>query len=144
MSRKDLNQARAVLEAWARWSLDNNGFPESSPLAKIGEMRSDADGSRLPDGVEPNGLAQDALFVFAAMRNDPNNRMSLKHRSVLHDVYIEREMGETIRDLCKRLNKFNYDEYKSAINEFAHKLDMYYLLQDIVALEHSMCRRTVD
>lgn len=141
MSRKDLNQARAVLEAWARYTLDCNGFPESSPLAKIGEMRSDADGSRLPDGVEPNGLAQDALFVFAAMRNDPNNRMSLKHRSVLQVFYLERKDGEAVREFYKRSKEFGHNDYTSAINEFAHKLDMYYLLQDIVQLEQSMCVR---
>lgn len=103
MSRKDLNQARAVLEAWARWTLDSNGFPDSSPLAKIGEMRSNADGSRLPDGVEPTGLAQDAIFVFGAMRSDPNNRMSLKHVSILKRLQIEKNGGETIRNFLKEL-----------------------------------------
>lgn len=141
MSRKDLNQARAVLEAWARWALDSNGFPEASPLAKIGEMRSDADGSRLPDGVEPNGLAQDALFVFAAMRNDPNNRMSLKHRRVLQQFYLEQEEGESVVDFYQRCIEFNRKEYSSAINEFAHKLDMYYQIQTIVKMEQSMCRK---
>lgn len=141
MSRKDLNQARAVLEAWARYQLDSNGFPDSSPLAKIGEMRSNADGSRLPDGVEPNGLAQDAMFVFGAMKNDPNNRMSLKHRSVLQSFYIERKDGEAVREFYKRSKEFGHNDYTSAINEFAHKLDMYYLVQDIVKMEQTMCRR---
>lgn len=141
MSRKDLNQARAVLEAWARYQLDCNGFPESSPLAKIGEMRSDADGSRLPDGVEPNGLAQDAIFVFAAMRNDPNNKMSLKHRDILQQFHLERKEGETVSGFCKRVGSFDHNSYSSAVNEFAHKLDMFYLVQDIVALENKMCHR---
>lgn len=141
MSRKDLNQARAVLEAWARWTLDSNGFPESSPLAKIGEMRSDADGSRLPDGVEPNGLAQDATFVFLAMRSDPSNKLSLKHRGILQRFYLERNSGETVMNICKRLGEFDHKEYSAAVNEFAHKLDMFYLMQDIVSLEQSMCRR---
>lgn len=141
MSRKDLNQARAVLEAWARWSLDSNGFPSESSLARIGEMRSEADGSRLPDGIEQDRLAQDATFVFLAMRNDPNNKMSLKHRKVLQEFYLARRDGETVRDFYKRSKKFGHNDYTSAINEFAHKLDMYYLLQDITALEKSMARR---
>lgn len=141
MSRKDLNQARAVLEAWARYQLDCNGFPEASPLAKIGEMRSNADGSRLPDGVEPNGLAQDAIFVFAAMRNDPSNKLSLKHRSILQKFYVERKDGETVSGFCKRVDAFDHNAYSNAVNEFAHKLDMYYLLQDIVHMEQTMCRR---
>ena len=141
MSRKDLNQARAALEAWARYQLDCNGFPDSSPLAKIGEMRSNADGSRLPDGVEPTGLAQDAIFVFGAMRNDPNNKHSLKHRDILREFYLGRTEGETVSSFCKRSDKFDHNTYSKAINEFAHKLDMYYQIQDIVALEQSMCRR---
>ena len=141
MSRKDLNQARAVLEAWARWKLDSNGFPESSPLAKIGEMRSDADGSRLPDGVEPNGLAEDAIIVFLSMRRDHNNRVSLKHMDILQRVHLERKNGENIMGYCSRIGLFSYDEYRAAINEFAYKLDMYYLMQDIVDLERAMCRR---
>lgn len=141
MSRKDLNQARAVLEAWARYQLDCNGFPEDSPLAKIGEMRSDADGSRLPDGVEPNGLAQDATFIFLSMRNDMSNKASLKHRDILQEFYIERKAGETVSSFCKRSERFDHNTYSKAINEFAHRLDMYYQLQDIVALEQSMCRR---
>ena len=141
MSRKDLNQARAVLEAWARWSLDSNGFPSKSPLARIGEMRSEADGSRLPDGVEPNGLAQDATFIFLSMRNDRNNKPSLRHRSVLQEFYLERKEGETVNSFCKRSESFDHNTYSKAINEFAHRLDMYYQLQDIVKLEQSMCRR---
>ncbi len=141
MSRKDLNQARAVLEAWARWTLDSNGFPESSPLAKIGEMRSDADGSRLPDGIEQDRLTQDATFVFLSMRNDPNNKMSLKHRDILQQFHLERKEGETVSGFCKRVGSFDHNSYSSAVNEFAHKLDMFYLVQDIVALEKSMARR---
>lgn len=141
MSRKDLNQARAVLEAWARYTLDCNGFPEASPLAKIGEMRSNADGSRLPDGIEQDRLTQDATFVFLSMRNDPNNKMSLKHRDILQQFYLGREGGESVRDFYQRCEKFDRKEYSAALNEFAHKLDMYYLVQDIVALEQSMCRR---
>lgn len=141
MSRKDLNQARAVLEAWARWSLDNNGFPSESPLARIGEMRGNADGSRLPDGIEQDRLVQDATFVFLAMRNDSSNKMSLKHRKVLQQFYLERAESETVRAFYKRSDQFGHNDYTSAINEFAHKLDMYYLLQDIAALEKSMCRR---
>lgn len=141
MSRKDLNQARAVLEAWARYQLDCNGFPDSSPLAKIGEMRSNADGSRLPDGVEPTGLAQDAVLVFAAMRNDPSNRMSLKHRNALQMFYIEQKDGETVNSVCSRLDQFTQKEYTTALNEFAHKLDMLYILKDIVSLEQKIGRK---
>lgn len=141
MSRKDLNQARAVLEAWAKWSLSCDGFPSESPLARIGEMRSNADGSRLPDGIEQCQLTQDATFVFLAMRNDPNNRMSLKHRDVLREFYLERQGGEPVREFYKRSKKFGHNDYTAAMNEFAHKLDMYYLVQDIVSLEQEMCRR---
>lgn len=141
MSRKDLNQARAALEAWARWTLDGNGFPESSPLAKIGEMRSDADGSRLPDGIEQDRLTQDATFVFLSMRNDPNNKMSLKHRDLLQQFYLEQRDGESVGSVCNRLEKFSQKEYTAALNEFAHKLDMYYLLRDIVSLEKKMGRK---
>ncbi|MDM1545535.1 MULTISPECIES: hypothetical protein [Ignatzschineria] len=141
MSRKDLNQARAVLEAWARWSLDSNGFPSESPLARIGEMRSEADGSRLPDGIEQDQLAQDATFVFLAMRNDPNNKMSLKHRKVLQEFYLERKEGESVGSICQRLDKFSPKEYTAALNEFAHKLDMFYLLKDITSLEKKMGRK---
>ena len=141
MSRKDLNQARAVLEAWARWSLDNNGFPSESPLARIGEMRSNADGSRLPDGIEQDRLAQDATFIFLSMRNDRSNKSSLRHRSVLQEFYLERKEAETVSSFCKRSESFDHNTYSKAINEFAHRLDMYYQLQDIVKLEQSMCRR---
>ena len=40
----------------------------------------------------------------------------------------------------KRLGKFDHNEYSAAINEFAHKLDMYYLIQDIVAMEKGMAK----
>ncbi len=141
MSRRDLNQARAVLEAWACWSLDSNGFPSESPLARIGEMRGNADGSRLPDGIEQDRLAQDATFVFLAMRNDPGNKMSLKHRDLLQQFYLEQKEGESVGSVCKRLEKFSSKEYTAALNEFAHKLDMLYLLRDIVSLEKNMGRK---
>lgn len=141
MSRKDLNQARAVLEAWARWKLDDNGFPSESPLARIGEMRGEADGSRLPDGIEQDKLAQEATFVFAAMHRDPNNKMSLKHRTVLQQFYLNIKESENVREFYKRVEGFGHNDYTAAMNEFAHKLDMYYLVGEIVALEKKMGRK---
>ena len=141
MSRRDLNQAKAVLEAWAYWKLNTDGFPKRSSIARIGEIRGEANGSRLPDGIEQDRLAQDATFVFLSMRRDPNNKISLKRKDILQQFYLERKEGETVRGLCKRLGKFDHNEYSAAINEFAHKLDMYYLIQDIVNLEQEMSNK---
>lgn len=138
MSRRDLNQAKAVLEAWAYWMATNNGFPEASPITKLSQIGGTAYGSRLPDGIDGGFLVNDALLIFLLMSKDPNNRKSLKHVDILKQYYLGRRKGETIRGFCKRIQQFNHNDYVAAINEFAHKLDMYYLLQDLERSEQEI------
>lgn len=125
----DLNQADYVLEQWARWSLSCNGFPETSAIANLLEVKSRNKHQPLPVGVDSNNEVAVAIRIFQIMLESDK---SASNRQILQTFLLERINGESIRGFCERTKYFSRDKYYVARNEFSLRLDTYYSL-----VEHS-------
>lgn len=121
----DVNYAEYCIERWARWALDDNGFPATSPVAKLGDSGGGKGGhSQVPHGVEITCMdVVNTIQVFKLMID--SSEKSAKRAHLLRSISLGRVEGESISRAMKRMGLGSRRaDYYAAIEEFSIRLDM--------------------
>lgn len=121
----DLNQADYVLEKWAKWSLSCNGFPQTSAIADLLEVKNESIHQPLPAGVDCSEEVVIAIRIFHIMMESDKSATNVQ---ILQTFLLERMQGEAIKGYCERTKLFSRDKYYVARNEFSLRLDTFYSL----------------
>lgn len=112
-----------ALEAWAFWSLSDEGYAPTSVIDRIGDSHSGGGESKSapPRGVE---LPQDVANVIYVFHKMMATEEGAKKCHLIRSLYLQRKPKESIAQFFKRTKMGNPREYYEALREFAVRLDM--------------------